>query len=216
MHHFGGRVPVQVTPLGVRKALLSWRGVGSCAGNSRGVRCVSPLLGDTLNTTPLGFAPLLASTDMLTRRPGDPRLVPRVGEVFGEVLLAERGPVGLRGVRARSRRGVFRPAREAAAALRAASRKPPRALFGGEAAFGGELALGGEAALSGRGGEGFLLFLGGEPAFVAAALRSSSRGTAQDCGISLWPEGYKQEGAWEWELQIAGTFNTGVSHRHMG
>ena len=143
-----------------------------------------------MNTTPLGFAPLLPSADMLFRRPGDPLFAPPVGDVFGEVLRAERAPEGLRGVRARSRRGVLTPAREAAAALRAASRKPPRALFGGDADFGGELALGAEAALSGRGGEGILVLLGGEPAFSTAALRSSSRGTAnqqskilQACGI---------------------------------
>lgn len=176
-------------PLGVRKALLSWRGVGSWAGKSLGVRCWTPLLGDTLNTTPPpGLAALAGSTaadrgvaaEMLSRRPGgEPRLVLPVGEVLGEVRRAEEGPpVGLRGVRAKSRRGVLAPAREAAAAVREASRKPTRALFGGEAIFGGELVLGGEGALEGPGGDGILLSLGGVKALAAVAIRSSSRGTA--------------------------------------
>ena len=170
----------------MRKALLSWRGVGSWAGNSLGVRCWTPLLGDTLNTTPPGFAALDGSTaadrgvaaEMLSRRPGgEPPLVLPVGEVFGEVRRAEEGaPVGLRGVRAKSRRGVLAPAREDAAVVREASRKPTRALFGGEAAFGGELALHGVGAVS---GDGILLSLRGNDALAAVAIRSSSRGTAQ-------------------------------------
>ena len=190
--NFGCHGQYDSAPLGVRKALLSWRGVGSWAGNSLGVRCWTPLLGDTLNTTPPGFAALDESAaanrgvaaEMLSCRPGgEPPLVLPVGEVFGEVRQAEEGaPVGLRGVRAKSRRGVLAPAREDAVVLREASRKPTRALFGGEADFGGELALHGVGAVS---GDGILLSLRGNDALAAVAIRSSSRGTAQMFATAL-------------------------------